>query len=322
MENWVLKVENQSESLGKFKTAEEGIDKALQLVVNEFPTLSDILRDTLDKNTNKKFSSAIIRAFCDFENIRTLDIQTLVNDFCDENDVCGFEGINFSVRYDSPYFYEFNFGELRIETNIWAPDEVISYVIFVRNKEKEIKFLINRTLSDVVNSFLVYKALSERHQSRSEIRSNIMLDQLQYSRGYNIDISEDTISEQIKALRYLGVPIYEKKINDAERRRQESLSAFDRGMINESDKPGFYIDYSKPITSDYSKIKAGLYIMLVYFIFQEHNKLNPLPTQQAIVDAIYEKFGKKIKRQNISNYIEGLRTLDVEIKHDNTGYWL
>ena len=221
MENWIVKIEGENKTIGKFNTLEKGIDCALRAILEKHPCITQIFNDTLAKNTNKKTCSAIIRAFLDFTKIGNSNIPSLISTFCEAKGISRFGGVDFKTRiepdYSSPLFYEFHFGdnELKVETNIWSPnDDESSYFIHITTQTDNIKFYINKTISEIANIYLVYKVLSEKHQARADILATIRTKFGLASNGYDIDLSEDTISNQIHALQKLGIPIYEKRINE------------------------------------------------------------------------------------------------------------
>lgn len=323
---WAVKIDGENDNLGEFNSREKGIDEALHVVNSRFVGISDIINNELTKRHTGICKSVISKLF-DFEKLRISNIRALLNEYEEKNGYCfphnTIEEDSFIAEMPKDSILTVRFGDaLHIETNILGDKpENEEYFIFVSDKTNSIKLYINKIMPKVANMFLIYKTLTTVLQTRTEIRSKIIYE---YGKGnsngawFDIDISDDTISNQIKVLKDLGFPIYDKRLNEYDRANQDVLIY----LYGNQYKEGFYLDYNRPLVPDYSKLKSGSYIMLVYLIFKEHDKSNPLPTQQAVVDAVYAKFGKKIKRQNIPNYIEGLRILDVEIKHDNTGYWL
>jgi hypothetical protein len=203
-----------------------------------------------------------------------------------------------------------------------AEDE---YFLFARNKKERIRYSLyeKETLSPMANIFLVYEALTTTPQIRAEIKDNICREHGMragiYDRSrYVVDISEDTISNHIHTLQKLGIPIYERKLNPEDKKNQAALIAI-RG---DEYKDGFYLDYSRPLTPDYSNIKPGSYIMLVYLTLKEIDKAHALSTQQEIIDAVYNKFGIKLQRQKVKNYLDLLIELGSGIQHDKSGYWM
>lgn len=320
MANWIVKIENQDKALGTFDTCESGVKMALRSILDRFPNIPDIVSDVLAQNANRKTSAAIIKPFLDFANIGESDIPGLVYDFCESKNTSKFKGVNFTGSIDFPVFHEFNFGngELCVETNIWSVNDESSYFIRVITRNDEIKCYVNKSVSDVANIFLVYKALSEIPQSRAEIQATI-IDEYGLSRnGYDISLSNDTISNQIKALKYLGIPIYRRSISIEDKEEQASLIS----IYGDKYKDGYYIDNDRPLTPDYSKLKPGSYIMLVYLTLKEIDRAHALPTQQAVIDAVRDKFGIKLQRQKVKKYIDVLNELGAGVKHDNVGYWM
>lgn len=136
--------------------------------------------------------------------------------------------------------------------------------------------------------------------------------------GYEINISEDTISNHIHALQKLGIPICERNLSVVDKKNQASLMA----IYGDEYKDGFYLDYEKQIEPDYSNLKPGSYIMLVYLTLKEIDKSHALSTQQQIIDAVKNKFGITLQRQKVKNYLELLIELDSGIQHDKAGYWM
>ena len=323
---WIVKFDGTNDELGKFDSCEEGIDGALRFLSTNFVGMYDIINNELNKH-HTKICESVIRDLCDFEKLRISNIRALLNEYEDENEYYfphnTIEEGSFTAEMPEDSILTVRFGDaLHIETNILGDKpENEEYFIFVSDKTNSIKLYINKIMPKFANMFLVYKTLTTVPQTRTEIRSKIIYE---YGKGnsngawFDIDISDDTISNQIKALKELGFPIYDRRLNESDRKIQDDLIY----LYGNQYKEGFYLDYNRPLVPDYSKLKPGSYIMLVYLIFKEHDKSNPLPTQQAVVDAVYAKFGKKLKRENISKYIETLITLWVNIQHDNTGYWL
>ena len=184
--------------------------------------------------------------------------------------------------------------------------------------------LFNETeLPQYANAFLVYQALTTTPQLRREIRSRIVQ---RYRRdgsgyecsGYEINLSDDTISNQIHALQKLGIPIYKRSINAKDKKNQETLIA----IYGDKYKDGYYLDYDRPLTPDYSNLKAGSYVVLVYLTLKEIDRAHALPTQQAVVDAVRGKFGVTLQRKYAKNYLDLLIELGTGIKHDKAGYWM
>ena len=176
----------------------------------------------------------------------------------------------------------------------------------------------------MANIFFVYEALTTTPQLRKEIREKIIrkhgdVDNWGYEcSGYEINITEDTISNHIRALQKLGIPIYKRKLAPEDKKNQAALIAI-RG---EEYKDGFYLDYDRPITPDYSKLKPGSYIMLVYLTLKEIDKAHALSTQQQVIDAVKNEFGITLQRQQVRSYLDLLIELGSGIKHDKTGYWM
>lgn len=323
---WAVKIDGENDNLGEFNSCEKGIDEALRVVDSRFVGISYIIKNELTKR-HTGICKSVIREFCAFKELRNSNIRALLNEYEDESEYYfphnTIEEGSFTAEMPEDSILTVRFGDaLHIETNILGDKpENEEYFIFVSDKTNSIKLYINKIMPKFANMFLVYKTLTTVPQTRTEIRSKIIYE---YGKGnsngawFDIDISDDTISNQIKVLKDLGFPIYDKRLNEYDRANQDVLIY----LYGNQYKEGFYLDYNRPITPDYSKLKPGSYIMLVYLIFKEHDKSNPLPTQQAVVDAVYAKFGKKLKRENISKYIETLIILWVNIQHDKYGYWM
>jgi hypothetical protein len=176
----------------------------------------------------------------------------------------------------------------------------------------------------MANIFLVYEALTTAPQLRKEIRERIIRkrggrDHSGYEgSGYEINLSEDTVSNHIHTLQKLGIPIYERNLSVGDKKNQGILMAIHGNEY----KDGFYLDNERPLTPDYSNLKPGSYIMLVYLTLKEIDKAHALSTQQQIIDAVYNKFGIKLQRQKVKNYLDLLIELGSGIKHDKSGYWM
>ena len=177
----------------------------------------------------------------------------------------------------------------------------------------------------MANIFLVYEALTTTPQLRKEIRERIIRkhggrDSLGYEgSGYEINLSEDTISNHIHTLQKLGIPIYERNLSVVDKKNQASLMA----IYGDEYKDGFYLDNERPLQTNYSNlIKPGSYIMLVYLTLKEIDRAHALSTQQQIIDAVYNKFGITLQRQKVKNYLDLLIELGSGIQHDESGYWM
>jgi hypothetical protein len=214
---------------------------------------------------------------------------------------------------------------ISIETNIWDEDAQ-SYFLFARTKNEHIKYSLyeRQALPSVANSFLVYQALTNTPQLRKEIRERIIRkrggrDNSGYEgSGYEINLSEDTISNHIHTLQKLGIPIYERNLSVGDKKNQVILMAIHGNEY----KDGFYLDYDRPLQPNYSNLKPGSYIMLVYLTLKEIDQVHAISTQQEIIDAVYNKFGIKLQRQKVKNYLDLLIELGSGVKHDKSGYWI
>ena len=322
MANWVVKNENQEKTIGKFESREDAIDATLKLVSERFTNIKDIVDNTL-RQQHTEICKNFIEKFRDFPNSRTANLLGLFADYYEAYDEgeTWIEESEFHAEWKATEttIFTIKFGDdLAIETNIWTPEDANYYFILVGNKSERLQYSIQNTLPEFANIFLVYNVLSKRPQSRSEIRKNIVEEYGKDGYGYDIDLCEDTISNHIHSLQALGIPIYEKQLPSNEKLIKKALI----DEFGDEFREGFYIDNSRPISCDYSKISPRVYVMLVYLVLKESDESHPLPTQQAIVDAVYNKFGTKIKRSNVKNYIDILTELNVWIEHDKSGYWM
>lgn len=293
--NWAVSIDGDKKTIDKLKTYEEGIDTALKLISERFTGIETIIDDAL-KHPHTAICKKFIKKFRDFSNLRSADILEILDEYGEKNGTYK-NTINengFYAEYaDGDYFIAEFEDSLTVETNIWSENEDTKhYYISVRTPTDEVKFCVNKTLSETANIFLVYKELLETPQTRAEISAKIAY---KYSSEYDIHLPDDTISNQIHALQDLGIPI---------------------------PKRSFYIDYSKPITPDYSKCTPRTYIMLVYLTLEDIDEAHALSTQQDIIDAVYNKFGVKLQRQKVKNYIDILIDLNSGVKHNGNGYWM
>ena len=323
---WIVKFDGTNDELGKFDSCEEGIDGALRFLSTNFVGMCDIINNELNKH-HTKICESVIQKFLDFEKLRTSNIRALLNEYEDKSEYYfphnTIEEGSFTAEMPEDSILTVRFGDaLHIETNILGDKpENEEYFIFVSDKTNSIKLYINKIMPQIANIFLVYKALTTVPQTRAEIRSKIIYE---YGKGnsngawFDIDISDDTISNQIKALKDLGFPIYDRRLNESDRKIQDDLIY----LYGNQYKEGFYLDYNRPITPDYSKLKPGSYIMLVYLTLKEIDKAHALSTQQEIIDAVKNKFGVTLQRQKVKNYLDLLIELGSGIQHDEVGYWM
>lgn len=320
MANWIVK--NKEKTIGEFDSREEAINETLKLISEHFTNIKDIVDNAL-RQQHTEICKNYIEKFRDFPKLRTANLLGLFADYCEAYDEgeSWIEESEFHADWQATdtTIFTIKFGnDLSIEANIWTPEDANYYFILVRNKSERLQYSIQNTLPEIANIFLVYNVLSKRPQSRADIRKNIVDKYGKDGYGYDIDLCEDTISNHIHALQTLGIPIYEKQLPSNEKLIKKALV----DEFGDEFREGFYIDNSRPISCDYSKISPRVYVMLVYLVLKESDEAHPLPTQQAIADAVYSKFGTKIKRQNVKNYIDILRELNVWIEHDKSGYWM
>ena len=323
---WIVKIDETNKELGKFDSCEKGIDEALHVVNSRFVGISNIINNELTKRHTEICKSVISELF-DFEKLRNSNIRALLNEYEDKSEYYfphnTIEEGSFTAEMPEDSILTVRFGDaLHIETNILGDKpENEEYFIFVSDKTNSIKLYINKIMPKVANMFLVYKTLTTVPQTRTEIRSKIIYE---YGKGnsngawFDIDISDDTISNQIKVLKDLGFPIYDKRLNEYDRANQDVLIY----LYGNQYKEGFYLDYNRPLVPDYSKLKSGSYIMLVYLTLKEIDKAHALSTQQEIIDAVKNKFGVTLQRQKVKKYLDILKELDSGIKHDESGYWM
>ena len=324
---WAVKIDGENDdNLGEFNSCEKGIDEALRVVDSRFVGISDIIKNELTKRHTEICKSVISELF-DFEKLRKSNIRALLNEYEDKNEYYFLHNTikegSFTAEMPEDSILTVRFGDaLHIETNILGDKpENEEYFIFVSDKTNSIKLYINKIMPKFANMFLVYKTLTTVPQTRAEIRSKIIYE---YGKGnsngawFDIDISDDTISNQIKALKDLGFPIYDRRLNESDRKIQDDLIY----LYGNQYKEGFYLDYNRPITPDYSKLKPGSYIMLVYLTLKEIDKAHALSTQQEIIDAVKNKFGVTLQRQKVKNYLDLLIELGSGIQHDEVGYWM
>ena len=323
---WIVKFDGTNDELGKFNSCEKGIDEALRVVDSHFVGISDIINNELTK-CHTEICKSIISELFDFEKLRNSNIRALLNEYEDKSEYYfphnTIEEGSFTAEMPEDSILTVRFGDaLHIETNILGDKpESEEYFIFVSDKTNSMKLYINKIMPQIANIFLVYKALTTVPQTRAEIRSKIIYE---YGKGnsngawFDIDISDNTISNQIKVLKDLGFPIYDKRLNEYDRANQDDLIY----LYGNQYKEGFYLDYNKPITPDYSKLKPGSYILLVYLTLKEIDKAHAFSTQQEIIDAVKNKFGVTLQRQKVKNYLDLLIELGSGIKHDESGYWM
>ena len=326
---WILKIDGANNDLGNFKTKEEGIDAAFKLISEKFTNISETIDEVL-KQRHTKDCRALIEKFKDIQSLRENDFYDVFDNYLDG--VTTIEENFFKAELNWNTIFSFSFGktldDFYLETNMLDEDAEDHYFLFARTKNERIRYSLyeRETLPTVANSFLVYQALmaTSTPQLRKEIRENIIRkhggrDCSGYEgSGYEINLSDDTISNQIRALQKLGIPIYERNISVGDKENQATLIS----IYGDKYKDGYYIDNDRPITPDYSKLKPGSYIMLIYLTFKEIDRAHALPTQQAVIDAVYNKFGITLQRQKVKNYLDLLNDLDAGIKKDKNGYWM
>lgn len=322
---WILKINGATDNLGIFKTKEEGIDAAFKLISDHFTSIPKIVDGVL-KQSHTKACRKLIENFKDVSNLRTSDVYEAFYNYSG-NEVERIEENSFSAEMllGATAIFSFSFGEkLFIETNIWD-EEARRHFLYVMTESNSVKYNLyeETTISTSANIFLVYRALSTTPQLRKEIQSNIFnklkFDDYEYEKPeYKLSLSEDTISNQIDALQKLGFPIYNRRLNNKDRKDQDVLIH----LYGDQYKEGFYLDYDRPIAPDYSKLNPGSYLMLVYLTLREIDMAHALTTQQDIIDAVKNKFGITLQRQKVKNYLDILIELDSGIKHDKSGYWM
>lgn len=324
---WILKIDGATNNLGIFKTKEEGIDAAFKLISEKFSSISETIDEVL-KQRHTKAGRSLIEKFKDIKNLRSTDFYEVFDKYLDG--VTTIKENFFKAELSWNTIFSFSFGktldDFYLETNMLDEDSEDEYFLFARNKKERIKYSLyeKETLSPMANIFLVYEALTTTPRLRTEIRERIIRkrggrDNLGYeASGYEINLSEDTISNHIHTLQKLGIPIYERKLNPEDKKNQAALIAI-RG---DEYKDGFYLDYGRPITPNYSNLKPGTYIMLVYFTLKEIDRAHALSTQQQIIDAVKNKFGITLQRQKVKNYLDLLIELGSGILHDKSGYWM
>ena len=327
---WILKIDGANNDLGNFKTKEEGIDAAFKLISEKFTNISETIDEVL-KQRHTKACKALINKFKNVENLRSINVHEAFDNYLDGVDTIKENDFEAKRLLGETVIFSFSFGkaldDLYIETNIWGED-ARNYFLFARTKNERIKYSLyeRKTLPTIANSFLVYQALmaTSTPQLRKEIRENIIRkhggrDCSGYEgSGYEINLSDDTISNQIHALQKLGIPIYKRIISIVDKKKQAALIS----IYGDKYKDGYYIDNDRPLTPDYSNLKPGSYIMLVYLTLQEIDRAHALPTQQAVINAVRDKFGITLQRQKVKNYLDLLNDLGAGVKHDNVGYWM
>ena len=325
---WILKIDGATDNLGIFKTKEEGIDAAFRLISEKFSSISETIDEVL-KQRHTQAGRSLIEKFKDIKSLRSTDFYEAFDNYLDG--VTTIEENFFKAELSWNTIFSFSFGrtldDFHLETNMLDEDAEDDYFLFARNKKERIRYSLyeKETLSPMANIFLVYEALTNTPQLRKEIRERIIRkrggrDNSGYEgSGYEINITEDTISNQIHTLKKLGIPIYERKLNPEDKNNQTILMA----IHGDEYKDGFYLDYDRPITPDYSNLKPGSYIMLVYLTLKEIDKAHALSTQQQIIDAVQNKFGFTLQRQKVKNYLDLLIELGSGIQHDDAaGYWM
>lgn len=325
---WILKIDGATENLGIFKTKEEGIDAAFRLISESFTNISGTIDEVL-KQRQTKACKALIKKFKDIKNLRSADFYEVFDNYLDG--VTTIKENFFKAELSRNTIFSFSFGrtldDFHLETNMLDEDAEDEYFLFARTKNERIKYSLHKkeTLSPMANIFLVYEALTTTPQLRKEIRERIIRkhggrDSLGYEgSGYEINLSEDTISNHIHTLQKLGIPIYERNLSVVDKKNQASLMA----IYGDEYKDGFYLDNERPLQTNYSNlIKPGSYIMLVYLTLKEIDRAHALSTQQQIIDAVYNKFGITLQRQKVKNYLDLLIELGSGIQHDESGYWM
>ena len=327
--NWILKVDGVNDNIGIFKTKEEGIDAAFKLVSKKFTTVSNIVDETL-KQRHTKICKALIEKFKDIENLRANNFYEVFDNYLDGVDTIEEKTFIAERLQGRTVIFSFSFGkafdDFHLETNMFDNDEEDDYFLFARTKNERVKYSLykKRILPSVANIFLVYNALTTTPQLRKEIRENIIRNHGERDNsgyecsGYEINLSEDTISNHIDALKKLGFPIYDRRLNDHDRKNRDVLIH----LYGDLYKEGFYLDYDRSVAPDYSGIKPRSYIMLVYLTLKEIDKAHALSTQQQIIDAVKNKFGITLQRQKVKNYLDLLIELGSGIQHDKSGYWM
>lgn len=328
---WIIKIDGASDNLGTFKTKEEGIDTAFKLISEKFTNISETIDDVL-KQRHTNACKALIEKFKDIENLRTFDFFDILckvfnehgHDMCDENVLI--KENSFMAEMDRhgstifSFFFGKTFDDFHLETNMLDEDAEDEYFLFASTKDKRIKYSLDKkeTLSPIANCFLVYDALTTSPQLRRELTEKIFHKYNSSPWGYEINLYEDTISNQIHALQKLGIPIYERNISVKDKENQATLIS----IYGDKYKDGYYIDNDRPITPDYSNLKPGSYIMLLYLTLKEIDKAHTLSTQQEIIDAVKNKFGITLQRQKVKNYLDLLIELRSGIQRDKSGYWM
>ena len=326
---WILKIDGATDNLGIFKTKEEGIDVAFRLISEKFSSISKTIDEVL-KQRHTKAGRSLIEKFKDVKNLRLTDFYEVFDNYLDG--VTTIEENFFKAELSWNTLFSFSFGktfdEFYLETNMLDEDAEDDYFLFARAKNERVRYSLyeKKTLPTVANSFLVYQALvsTATPQLRKEIREKIIRkhggrDNSGYEgSGYEINLSDDTISNQIHALQKLGIPIYERNISVEDKKNQAALMS----IYGDKYKDGYYIDNDRPLTPDYSNLKPGSYILLVYLTLKEIDRAHALTTQQAVIDAVYNKFGVTLQRQKVKNYLDLLIELDAGIKYDKVGYWM
>ena len=324
---WILKIDGATDNLGIFKTKEEGIDTAFRLISEKFSSISETIDEIL-KQRHTKAGRFLIEKFKDIKNLRSTDFYEVFDNYLDGETTI--EENFFKAELSWNTLFSFSFGktldDFHLETNMLDEDSEYDYFLFARNKNDRIRYSLyeKEVLSSMANIFLVYETLTTTPQLRKEIREKILhkhegRDMSGYEgSGYEINITEDTIGNHIHTLQKLGIPIYEKKLNPEDKKNQAALIAI-RG---DEYKDGFYLDNERPLEPDYSNLKPGSYIMLVYLTLKGIDKAHALSTQQQIIDAVKNKFGITLQRQKVKNYLDILMELGSGIKHDTTGYWM
>ena len=323
---WILKIDGSNKILKTFDTKDDGIDAVLKLVSKQFTSIPEIIDEAL-KQRHSKACASLIKKFKNIKSLRAYNFYEVFNNYVE-----GAEVIRESYfRAEKSWtILSFSFGktlnDFHLETNMLDEDAEDGYFLFVRTKTERIKYSLyeKRILPSVANIFLVYNALTTTPQLRKEIHENIIRNHGgRVNSGYEcsvyeINLSEDTISNQIDALKKLGFPIYDRRLNDHNRRHRDLLIQ----LYGDRYKEGFYLDYDRPIAPDYSNLKPGSYIMLVYLTLKEIDKTHALSTQQEIINAVKNKFGITLQRQKVKNYLDLLIELKSGIQHDYAGYWM
>ena len=358
MIKWAVKNDTKDVVLREFDTIEEGIDYAFQLIAENFSNIENIVDSTIqllskniEENSNNIYEcddyydieegellkkqydlcKEAIEQFRDFSRFRSSKIIELIehHDAECESDQCMEEDGIFHVETNSGILCADLVHKFRIETNVFEQDAEYIFVfvkIETNGKVYRVRLSINKVFSppSIANIYLVYNTLEHaivpllREEIKKTIFSKYRNDESGWEKSLsNVTISDDTITNQIHALQNLGIPIHMKRLSRYDKKKAKNDKEFAR-----KNREGFYIDWNNPITPDYSKCTPRGYIMLVYLVLKDTEREHTLPTQKAIVDAVQNRFGIKLRRQRVKQYIDILTKLDVNIEHDEAGYWM